>query len=63
MPTPNEPLSAEQRTSFDKVAALIPSPDESFDQLRKAYENDEPRVPATVFNAMRQRPEPVGIGA
>ena len=63
MPKPNEPLSAEELSAFDKVAALIRSPDESFDQLRKAYENDELRVPATVFNAMRQRPEPVGIGA
>ncbi len=35
-------------------------PDKSFDELRKLYENDDRvRVPATVFNALLNRPETV----
>ncbi len=43
---------------IDRLAALTHEPDGHFDELRAAYEGD-PRlhVPATVFNAVLNRPE------
>jgi len=59
-PPPNEPLNDEQLAFFDALAALARKPDASFDELRKLYtEDDRLRVPATVFNAVLNRPEAI----
>jgi hypothetical protein len=58
MPAPHEPLNDEQLTFFDTLAAVTHNPDVSFVELRARYEADEQlRVPATVFNALLNRPE------
>jgi hypothetical protein len=60
MPHPDEPLQADQLTFFDQLAALMCEPDASFEELRKLYEEDDRlRVPATVFNAVLNRPEAI----
>jgi Transglutaminase-like superfamily len=57
-PRPDELLNGEQLAFFDRLAQLSRDPDGSFDELRRFYSNDERlRVPATVFNALRNRPE------
>lgn len=51
---------AERLALFDRLATLTRAPDASFAELRRLYEGDERlRVPATVFNALRNRAEPV----
>jgi hypothetical protein len=45
---------------FDKLATLSRNPDTSFDELRKLYaQNDDLRVPATVFNSLLRRAETI----
>jgi hypothetical protein len=59
-PSPHEPLSDEQCAFFDTLAALTRTPDTAFVELRQLYETDDRvRVPATVFNALLNRPESV----
>lgn len=59
-PPPNEPLNNAQLAFFDTLAALTREPDASCDQLRTLYaEDDRLRVPATVFNAVLNRPEAI----
>ncbi|OAI41479.1 transglutaminase [bacterium SCGC AG-212-C10] len=44
----------------DRLATLTQTPDAHFDEIRSMYESDPGlRVPATVFNAVRQRTEAV----
>jgi hypothetical protein len=50
MPRPGE---VPDLARFDALAALSSEPDAHIDDIR-----GQPRVPATVFNAIRQRPEP-----
>lgn len=58
MPKPGATLSDEQIEFFDRLAALTRSPDTSFVELRTRYQDDDQlRVPSTVFNAQLQRPE------
>jgi hypothetical protein len=58
MPNPDTSLKTDDLALFDHLAALTREPDESFEQLRKRYEDDDRlRVPPTVFNALRNRPE------
>jgi hypothetical protein len=58
MPQPNEQLGKAQFELFDRLAALTRTPDSSFDELRALYVDDERlRVPATVFNAVLNRPQ------
>jgi hypothetical protein len=58
-PRPGEALGEDQLAFFDALAALASAPDASFDALRERYETDARlRVPATVFNAILDRPEP-----
>jgi hypothetical protein len=58
MPRPGERLDEQQLAFFDRLAALTRAPDDSFDELRDLYQADERlRVPATVFNALLNRPE------
>ena len=53
-------LDAAQLGYFDRLAALTGEPDASFEQLRSQYPRDEGlRVPGTVLNALRNRPEPI----
>jgi hypothetical protein len=60
MPRPNEPLNDDQLAFFDRLAALTRAPDSSFAELRNLYEKDDRlRVPATVFNAVLNRPEAI----
>lgn len=42
---------------FDKLAALTAEPDRHFGELRAIYQDPRVKVPATVFNAVRNRPE------
>jgi len=45
-------------TAFiDKLAALTVEPDRFFGELRAIYQDPRVKVPATVFNAVRNRPE------
>ena len=61
-PKPDEQIADEQFEFFDKLAALSRDPDASFDKLRKLYaENQNLRVPATVFNSLLNRRETISI--
>lgn len=58
MPAPGTELSGEQLAFFDRLAAMIRTPDRSFEELRHLYERDaRVRVPSEVFNGLRQRTE------
>lgn len=58
MPRPDETLSPEQLSYFDRLADLTRAPDAAFDEIRAVYHGDERlRVPGTVFNAVLQRQE------
>jgi hypothetical protein len=60
MPAQDQPIGREQLAWFDRLAALTRAPDDSFNELRRLYAEDERlRVPASVFNARRNRPETV----
>lgn len=56
MPQPGEEPDAAR---FDGWAALGRDPDGHFQALRKLYASEAVHVPKVVFNAVRQRPEPV----
>jgi hypothetical protein len=59
-PQPDRALENEQLAFFDRLAAIICAPDTSFDELREYYAKDDRlRVPATVFNAVLNRPEAI----
>ena len=58
MPHPDASLKTDDLAFFDHLAALTRQPDEAFEEQRRLYEDDvRLRVPATVFNALRNRPE------
>jgi hypothetical protein len=60
MVAPGEQPTAEQLALFDRLADLTLDPDARFAELRGLYETGPSlRVPAEVFNAVRQRLEPV----
>jgi hypothetical protein len=60
MPKPGTRLSEDQLEFFDRLAALTREPDGWFDEIRDLYEGDDRvRIPATVFNALLQRTEPI----
>jgi hypothetical protein len=60
MPHPGQQLDAGTLAFFDRLAALTATPDSSFAALRALSGKDErARVPATVFNAVLNRPESV----
>ena len=42
---------------FDRLALLTSAPDTHFDELRALYREARLAVPATVFNAVLNRPE------
>jgi hypothetical protein len=60
MPRPGQALSEDRFLFFDRLAAITREPDQSFDELRRLYESDDRvRVPAVVFNALRNRGEQI----
>jgi hypothetical protein len=66
MPGPDEPIDDECLALFDRLAELTADPDSDADSdaafidLTAAYSADDRlRVPATVYNAVLNRPEPV----
>ena len=60
MPAPDETISDEQNAFFDRLAELTRDPDAASADLTGAYADDARlRVPATVYNAILNRPEPV----
>jgi hypothetical protein len=59
-PQPTESLSEERLAFYDRLALHSQEPDASFDELRQLYDaDDRVRVPATVFNAVTNRAEPI----
>jgi len=59
-PAPSTTLDEAQLGWFDRLAALTREADSSFEELRALSASDEGvRVPATVFNALRNRTESV----
>lgn len=57
----NEPYPDDLFALHDRLAALTLDPDAHFAELRQLYETDTRlKVPPVVYNAVRQRPEPVG---
>ncbi|HEY4045011.1 MAG TPA: transglutaminase domain-containing protein [Rhodopila sp.] len=59
-PDPDAVLSAEQLGVFDAIAQMTAAADANFAALRRRFADDHGlRVPGTVFNALRQRREPV----
>jgi hypothetical protein len=60
MPAPDEAISDEQYALFDRLAGLTRDPDAAFAELTAAYAGETRlRVPATVYNAVLNRTEPV----
>ena len=60
MPAPDDPIGGEQNELFDRLAGLTRDPDATFAELTRAYAGDARlRVPATVYNAVLNRREPV----
>jgi hypothetical protein len=60
MPAPDETISDELYALFDRLAGLTGDPDAAFAELTTAYADDSRlHVPATVYNAILNRREPV----
>jgi hypothetical protein len=60
MAGPDAPIAEDRLELFDRLAALTREPDPNWMELRALYERDERlRVPSTVFNAVRNRPEAI----
>ena len=60
MPRAGEAIGSDRLELFDRLAAITRVPDASFRDLRGLYEGDDRvRVPARVFNALRDREERV----
>jgi hypothetical protein len=59
-PPPKEALDPQRLAFFDELAALTRDPDDVFAELQRRYEEDDDlRVPPTVFNALNERREPI----
>jgi hypothetical protein len=50
-------LGRHDRAFIDRLAALTVEPDRHFGEIRAIYQDSRVKVPATVFNAVRNRPE------
>lgn len=59
MPEPHEPIDADTQLFFDRLAELTMSPDRTFDELRQLGQDDRLKVPAQVYNAVRDRRETI----
>nr|WP_246722321.1 hypothetical protein [Rhizobium laguerreae] len=61
MPQPEEEISPDGLARFDRLAALTVDVDQRFGELQALYQDDAGlRVPAQVFNGVRQQMENVG---
>ena len=62
MPRPNESLRDDQMAFFDELAALLAQPDDSFEELRRRFHDDQRlRVPAKVFNVVLNREDTIRL--
>lgn len=60
MTRPHEPLGDDRLVLFDRLSSVTRAPDAAFAELCRLYEGDQDlRVPATVFNAVLNRPEAI----
>jgi hypothetical protein len=59
MPEPGKPIEAGLVALFDRLAKLTQAPDERFAELRELGRDERLRVPATVYNAQRDRREAI----
>jgi hypothetical protein len=59
MPRPVDTIGDSLASLFDRLAELTQAPDGNFADLRRLFEDDRLRVPATVRNAIRGREEPL----
>jgi hypothetical protein len=59
MPTPDDAIGDDLAGLFDRLAELTLAPDDNGAELRRLYDDERLRVPATVRNAVRGREEPV----
>jgi hypothetical protein len=59
MPTPADTIGEDLAGLFDRLAELTLEPDDNHAELRRLYEDERLRVPATVRNAARNRQEPL----
>ncbi len=57
MPGERDRLSGENEALLDRAAALTTSDDRAFPEVRAIYQDERLRVPATVFNALRNSVE------
>jgi len=58
----DDKLTDERKALLDRVSALTLAGDEAFPEVREVYESDERlKVPAVVFNALRNKPETIAI--
>jgi Transglutaminase-like superfamily len=57
MPKPGAPIGADVAALFDRLAAATLAPDESLAGLEELCRDDRLRVPAVVYNAVRDRTE------
>jgi hypothetical protein len=56
---PDEPIADQRREFYDRLARLTENPDDTFAELRSAYNEDALRVPPTVRNSALGRVEAV----
>jgi Transglutaminase-like superfamily len=62
MPNPDEPISSDLASLFDRLAALTQTPDNTFAELTQLFQDDDRlRVPPAVHNALRDRDEPIAL--
>jgi hypothetical protein len=59
MPAPDEQIDDDRATLFDRLAALTATPDTSFTELQQLGQDERLRVPAAVYNALRDREETI----
>ena len=56
-----DPIGDDLAALFDRLAELTLAPDDNLAELRRLYEDERLRVPATVRNAVRGRQEPLWL--
>jgi hypothetical protein len=59
MPQPGETLDEETIRRFDDLSLRTRDPETFFRNVRVLYDTIQLKVPPVVFNAVRQKPEPV----
>jgi hypothetical protein len=64
MQPPDKSMDAESLALFDRVSSITAAPDQHFAELRDLYQSDRRfTVPATVYNAIHQQHESVGLSS